>query len=135
MKLPNSFLLRILEIKEDSIKSSQLNSQTSIKEEAFKNMHTFLYAVEQFDENIPLPDLFMGNDGALEMNWEKNGNGILVYVYGDNIVHFDFRWGTSNHMSGSCALSDNILLNLFIEVLCDLLKEKKINVISCVFYR
>lgn len=125
MKLPNHFLLRILKIKEEWEQARKSDSEiNTIHKKAFEDIETLLYAIHQTDKNIPIPDLFWDYDGGLEIMWRKGVSPIKMRVLGNNIVHFDFYLKEESQMHGSCELSDNILLNLFIDTLISILKEE-----------
>ena len=72
---------------------------------------------------MPMPDIAWAEDGSLGFEW-RPGDGIAtVSLYGDGFVTYGATWKGSREISGTCPLSDSILLPHFLNVLREFFRQ------------
>ena len=115
-------VLRELEdIREEVKEACSLDSSTApVPDSAYEETVVFL---QQISRDIPLPDMMWLEDGGIGFEW-RPGDGIAtVSLYGDGFVTYGATWKGSREISGTCPLSDSILLPHFLNVLREFFRQ------------
>ena len=115
-------MLRELEdIREEVKEACSLDSSTApVPDSAYEETVVFL---QQISRDIPLPDMMWLEDGGIGFEW-RPGDGIAtVSLYGDGFVTYGATWKGSREISGTCPLSDSILLPHFLNVLREFFRQ------------
>ena len=114
-------LQELEDIREEVKEACSLDSgATPVPGAAYEETLDFL---QQMSLGIPLPDIMWLEDGGIGLEW-RPGDGIAtVSLYGDGLVIYGATWQGSRRISGTCPLSDPILLPHFVNVLREFFRQ------------
>lgn len=108
-------LRELADIREEVEEACSLDSGTApVPDSAYEETLTFL---QQMSRDIPIPDIIWLEDGGIGLEW-RPGDGIATMsLYGDGLIIYGATWKGSRKISGTCPLSDLVLLPHFLNVL------------------
>ena len=114
-------LRELADIREEVEEACSLDSGTApVPDSAYEETLTFL---QQMSRDIPIPDIIWLEDGGIGLEW-RPGDGIATMsLYGDGLVIYGATWKGSRKISGTCPLSDPVLLPHFLNVLREFFRQ------------
>ena len=112
---------QLQEIRLEVEEACELDSETEVVQGSVYDEAYFLLNV--LHHIIPMPDIMWLEDGGIGLEW-RTGDGIAtVSLYGDGFVTYGATWKGSREISGTCPLSDSILLPHFLNVLREFFRQ------------
>ena len=108
-------LRELADIREEVEEACALDSGTApVPDSAYEETLTFL---QQMSRDIPIPDIIWLEDGGIGLEWRPGAGIATMSLYGDGLVIYGATWKGSRKISGTCPLSDLVLLPHFLNVL------------------
>lgn len=94
---------------------------TPIPENAIEQTRTLLGRIHR---NVPLPDMMWLESGGIGLEWRLGEFIVTMSLYGDNHVNFVAILGKQFEIAVTCPISDQLILQGFLEKLPTLFQQR-----------